>query len=43
ECRHCHTEKTSTKKFSTENNIDPGNVPEELQGFTEIEEMLIAQ
>ncbi|CAG8598033.1 15848_t:CDS:1, partial [Racocetra fulgida] len=43
ECYHCHTEKTSPKKFSTENNMDPGNVPEELQRLIEIKEMLIAQ
>ncbi|CAG8792307.1 10618_t:CDS:2, partial [Gigaspora rosea] len=29
--------------FSIDNNMDPGEVPEELQGLTEIEEMLIAQ
>ncbi|GBB96110.1 hypothetical protein RclHR1_26870001 [Rhizophagus clarus] len=31
------------KRFSKENNMDPGDVPEELQGLTEIKEMLIAQ
>ena len=43
ECRRCYTEKGSPKKFSTDNNMDPGEVPEELQGLTEIEEMLIAR
>src|SRR3989337_1278848 len=42
-CRRCYTEKTLPKKFSAENNMDPGDVPEELKGLTEIEEMLIAQ
>jgi len=42
-CRRCHTEKKTPKKFSAENNMDPGDVPEELKGLTEIEEMLIAQ
>jgi uncharacterized protein DUF6570 len=42
---YCHffSEKTFPKKFSVENNMDPGEVPEELQELTEIEEMLIAQ
>ena len=42
-CRRCYTEKIEPKKFSVRNNIDPGKVPDELQGLTEIEEMLIAQ
>ncbi|RGB37621.1 hypothetical protein C1646_666084 [Rhizophagus diaphanus] len=40
-CR-CHLE-GSPKKFSAENNMDPGEVPQELQDLTDIEEMLIAQ
>ncbi|CAG8728485.1 25638_t:CDS:1 [Dentiscutata erythropus] len=44
EYHHCYYDtKDVIKKFSKENNMDPGNVPEELQGLTEIEEMLIAQ
>ena len=42
-CRRCNTEKSNPKKFSSENNMDPGVVPDELKGLTEIEEMLIAQ
>jgi hypothetical protein len=42
-CRRCYSDKTIPKKFSAQNNMDPGDVPEELQGLTEIEEMLIAQ
>ena len=41
-CRRCNKEK-GTKKFSKDNNMDPGEVPNELQGLTEVEEMLIAQ
>jgi hypothetical protein len=43
ECRRCYNDKTDPKKFSTENNMNPGDLPKELQGLTEIEEMLIAQ
>ena len=42
-CRRCYKEKKTPKKFSNGNNMDPGPVPEELKGLTEIEEMLIAQ
>ncbi len=42
-CRRCHSEKIMPNKFSAENNMDPGNVPNELEGMTEIEEMLIAK
>lgn len=42
-CRRCHTEKKVPKKFSAANNMDPGDIPDELKGLTEIEEMLIAQ
>jgi len=35
--------KLSLKKFSVENNIDLREMPEELKGFSEIEEMLIIQ
>ncbi|GBC03494.1 hypothetical protein RclHR1_05150004 [Rhizophagus clarus] len=52
ECRRCHSENKELKrlklnpelkKFSSRNNMDLGDVPEELQGLTQIEEMLIAQ
>ena len=42
-CRRCYVDKNPVKKFSEANNMDPGDVPEELQDLTEIEEMLIAQ
>lgn len=31
------------KKFLAENNMDPGDIPDELKALNEIEEMLIAQ
>ncbi|CAG8479437.1 1429_t:CDS:2, partial [Racocetra fulgida] len=31
ECRCCYSEKGEIKKFSAENNMDPGDVPEELK------------
>ena len=43
ECQHCYNDKNTPKRFSAENNMDPKNLPEELQDLTEIEEMLIAQ
>ncbi|PKC51700.1 hypothetical protein RhiirA1_483178 [Rhizophagus irregularis] len=42
ECRRCHKEK-QPKKFSKDNNMDPGKVPDELRDLTEIEKMLVAQ
>ena len=41
-CRHCYYDKNLIKRFSAENNMDPGDIPEELQELTEIEAMLIA-
>ncbi|CAG8575825.1 27276_t:CDS:2 [Gigaspora margarita] len=43
ECRQCYNEKTLPKKILSANNMDPDEVPEELQDLTEIEKMLIAQ
>ncbi|CAG8818569.1 27104_t:CDS:2, partial [Gigaspora margarita] len=40
---YCYCEKTIPKKFSDDNNMDPGNIPEELQDLTKVEKMLIAQ
>ncbi len=40
---HYHTKKAFSKKFLAENNINPDEVSEKLQGFTEIEKMLIIQ
>ncbi|CAG8585309.1 10452_t:CDS:2, partial [Racocetra fulgida] len=43
ECRRCYYEKTLPKKFLFDNNMDSGEVPEELQELMKIEEMLIVQ
>jgi len=42
-CCRCYRDKKEVKKFSAENNMNPGEVPDELKGLTKIEEMLIAQ
>ena len=39
----CKRDKEATKVFSSQNDMDPGTVPNELQNLTEIEEMLIAR
>ena len=43
ECLRCKRDKGNPKLFSEENDIDPGTLPLELQGLTDIEEMLIAR
>ena len=42
-CQRCKKDKQSPKLFSSDNNMDPGSVPAELQGLTQTEEMLIAR
>ena len=42
-CSRCSRDKKSPKTFSTENLMIPSPVPHELQGLTQIEEMLIAR
>ena len=43
-CHRCHVDKKGTvKMFSKENLLDPGTVPPELQGLTQVEEILISQ
>jgi ATP-dependent DNA helicase PIF1 len=42
-CKRCYKDKNEIKKFSSENNMDPGDIPDELKSLSEIEEMLIAQ
>ena len=41
-CQRCKKDNQCPKLFSSDNNMDPGSVPAELQGLTETEEMLIA-
>ena len=43
ECLRCRRDKLNPKKFSKANNMHPGEVPESLQGLTQVEEMLIAR
>ena len=42
-CSRCVRDKNSIKKFSAQNSMVPAQVPKELQGLTQIEEMLIAR
>ena len=41
-CTRCKRDKQSPKVYSRENNMDPGSVPQELLGLTQVEEMLVA-
>ena len=40
-CTHCKNGEGTQRKFSAENNIDPGWVPQKLSDLTQWEEMLI--
>ena len=42
-CLRCSRDKSVPKKFSSDNNMIPSTVPLELQGLTQVEEMLIAR
>ena len=43
-CDRCKRDKKKTvKSFSSANGIDPGSVPNQLKGLTQVEEMLIAK
>lgn len=41
-CSRCLRDKKCPKKFSAENEMIPSPVPPQLQGLTQVEEMLIA-
>ena len=41
-CSRCSRDKNGVKKFSSQNGMTPSQVPNELQGLTQLEEMLIA-
>ena len=41
-CTRCNRDKGQPKRFSAENDMDPGPVPECLKNLSQIEEMLIA-
>ena len=42
-CTRCKRDKILPRKFSNENNMIPSPVPPQLQGLTQVEEMLIAR
>ncbi|CAH3152927.1 unnamed protein product [Pocillopora meandrina] len=42
-CSRCSRDKNGVKKFSSQNGMIPSQVPNELQGLTQLEEMLIAR
>lgn len=42
-CSRCFRDKHDIKLFSSSNNMDPGKLPEELQGLTIIEQQLISR
>ena len=42
-CVRCQRDKHVPKRFSADNDMDPGCVPECLEGMTQVEEMLIAR
>ncbi|CAB3998542.1 Hypothetical predicted protein [Paramuricea clavata] len=42
-CYRCKRDKKLPKKFSAKNDMDPGTVPEQLRGLTQVEEMLISR
>ena len=43
QCSRCTNDKELPKKFSKENNMIPSSVPPQLEGLTQVEEMLIAR
>ena len=43
ECLRCKRDKGNPKLYSQENDMGPGTLPLELQGLTDIDEMLIAR
>lgn len=42
-CSRCSRDKNDIKKFSSQNNMIPSQVPKELKDLTQLEEMLIAR
>ena len=43
QCSRCTNDKEQPKRFSQENDMIPSVVPSQLQGLTQVEEMLIAR
>ena len=42
-CSRCKRDKKPCRLYSAENDMDPGSVPAELQGLSEVEKLLIAR
>ncbi|CAN0356062.1 unnamed protein product, partial [Ascophyllum nodosum] len=42
-CKRCNGDKKNPKAFSADNDVDPGDVPQQLEGMTQVEQMLIAK
>ena len=42
-CSRCKRDKKPCRLYSAENDMDPGSVPAELQGLSEVDELLIAR
>ena len=42
-CSRCKRDKKPCRLYFAENDMDPGSVPAELQGLSEVEELLIAR
>ena len=42
-CARCKRDRKPCRLYSAENDMDPGSVPAELQGLSEVEELLIAR
>ena len=42
-CTRCKRDKKSSKVYGAENDMDPGVAPAQLEGLTQVEEMLIAR
>ena len=42
-CSRCSRDKNGVKRFSSQNGMTPSQVPNELQGLTQLQEILIAR
>ncbi|CAN0328963.1 unnamed protein product, partial [Ascophyllum nodosum] len=42
-CKRCNGEKKNPEAFSADNDMDPGDMPPQMEGMTQIEQMLIAK
>ncbi|CAN0456677.1 unnamed protein product, partial [Ascophyllum nodosum] len=42
-CKRCNSDKKNPKVFSADSDMNPGYVPPQLEGMTQVEQMLIAK